>query len=122
MAFGESVVARGPGGQVASHIYLVGKSTSQKTAFGEFAVARWPGGQSHLSSRKIYISEARLAGRFAPGRAKCAPPSLHHSPPTLKVRGAKSKKAPAFHDPLRHQDSVKVTVPPMLAKFPLPFV
>ena len=51
MAFGESVVARWPGGR---HIYLVGKSTSQKTAFGEFAVARWPGGQSHLSSGKIY--------------------------------------------------------------------
>ena len=65
---------------------------------------------------------ATMAGRFAPGRAKCAPPSLHHSPLTLKVRGAKSKKAPAFHDPLRHQDPVKVTVPPMLAKFPLPFV
>ena len=45
---------------MASHIYLVGKSTSRKTAFGEFAVARWPGGQSHLSSRKIYISENRL--------------------------------------------------------------
>jgi len=45
---------------VATHIYLVGKSTSQKAAFDEFAVARWPGGQSHLSSRKIYISENRL--------------------------------------------------------------
>jgi hypothetical protein len=45
---------------VATHIYLVGKSTSQKSAFGEFAVAGWPGGHSHLSSRKIYISEARL--------------------------------------------------------------
>ena len=49
-------VARWPGGH--SHIssrkiyYLVGKSTSQKTAFGESAVARWPGGQSLLSSRK----------------------------------------------------------------------
>src|SRR3974390_3107782 len=43
---------RWPGGRVASHIYLVGKSTSQKTAFGEFAVAGWPGGQSLLSSRK----------------------------------------------------------------------
>ena len=32
------------------------------------------------------------AGRFAPGRAKCAPPSLHHSPLTWKVRGAKSKQ------------------------------
>jgi len=63
-----------------------------------------------------------LAPFATPGRAKCAPPSLHHSPLTLKVRAAKSKKAPAFHDPLRHQDPVKVTVPPMLAKFPLPFV
>ena len=46
---------------MATHICLVGKSISQKTAFGEFAVARWPGGQSHLSSRKIYnISEERL--------------------------------------------------------------
>ena len=60
-----SVNSRWPGGWVASHIYLVGKSTSRrrgcrlcvcggKDSISFFAVARWPGGHSYLSSRKIY--------------------------------------------------------------------
>jgi hypothetical protein len=57
------VNSRWPGGRVASHIYLVGKSTSQKTAFGEFAVTRWPGGRvaSHIYLvGKICVSDNEL--------------------------------------------------------------